>query len=387
MKQTLQAAFLLFVFILTSSAVQAQSNTTPAYLITAKSDTLQGILLKEKNMSESINFKQTGSEDFQRYPAKDIRGYSTSNSIFYESKEVKVGKEDRVVLLRVIVDGPVKLYSGSGLIDGVEFYIQKPDSPVTQLYQGYYKGTISSVTSDCDAFQVSSENLPKYTATSLSDYVRKYSACKYSGNESKVYLNHSRVGVSYGIRAAMLTSSLQFDSKLSETSDDFNTNNNLSAGIFLNFHMAGNKWSIQPEISYTQYSFESVYEYQHPVAIDYTNTFTYKTTQLQVPLLLKYTFGENRMRPFVNAGPSINFLISNDIQRTTTNEIGQTWTKSYDDANRSVGYLGGAGLQYTLNDKRAVLLELRYSRDIYNNEIYNMRAVISGYHLSAAITL
>ncbi|MFD2514030.1 porin family protein [Pontibacter locisalis] len=373
----------------------AQSNTTPAYLVTAKSDTLQGVLLKEKSMSESINFKQNGSEHFQRYSAKDVLTYSTSDSIFYESKKVTAGKADKIVFLRVVVDGPVKLYSGNGIEEGVEFYLQKPNSPVIQLYQPYYKGTVASFASDCETLQASSKNLPRYTASSLADFVRKYSACKYDDQESRVYLNHSKIGVLFGIRAAVLSSSFRFDSNLPETSDDFERGNKLSGGIFLNIHMADKKWSVQPEVSYAQHSFESVYKYQHPFAVDYTNTFTYNITQLQVPLLLKYTFGENRIRPFVNAGPNINFLISNDIKRITTYETGQVLTKSYGDANRSVGYLGGAGIQYTLSGRRTLLLELRFSRDIYNNDnsrdIHNenddLRAVISAYQLSAAIIL
>ncbi|MBC5994104.1 porin family protein [Pontibacter cellulosilyticus] len=391
MKQTLHTAILIFALILTGVAAQAQKSIPNAYIVTAASDTLRGQLIRESATKTvtSIQFGEPGN--FRTYQAADIKGYGVEDSIRFESKEVTVGSADKTVFLRLVVDGPVKLYSGSGIEEGVEFYLQKPNSPVIQLYKAYYKGTVSSVASDCDilqsSYQGSLNNLPRYTALSLADFVQKYSACKYIGQESKVYLNQSKISISYGFRALLSSSNLQLDSDLSDVSDSFNRDNKLFGGIFLNIHMAGKRLSVQPEILYTQYNFESVYEYQHPIALDYKNTFTYKTTQLQVPLLLKYTFRANRIQPIVNAGPSISFLLSNNIKKTTTYETGQVNAKDYNDANRSVGYLGGAGLQYSLSDKKALILELRYSKDFYNNENDDMRAIISNYQVSAAITL
>lgn len=382
---------LLVISFLLSLGGYAQTKTYPGLIITAQSDTLHGTLLQEKNQTESIKFRKKGGNTFDLFLAKDITRYIVNDSLIFDAKEVTVKDTDKTVFLRVIVDGPVKLYSGKGLEEGVDFYIQKPDAPLLQLYRAYYKGTLASNYKDCSSLQVSdtqvTKNLPPYSASGLASFVEKYTACIYPEQPSATYLNDTKLAVTYGVRAGAQSSGLRLDSDMSSLDANQDRNYSLTAGLFLNLSIDGSRFSLQPEINYNTGTYISSYEYKHPLAIDYTKTFSYDLTFFQVPVLLKYTFNDARLRPFLSAGPAISFILSSDVKMTTDYETDQSDVMYFSGPNRAVGYFAGAGIAYPITKRKSFILELRYNKETTNNNTDDMKAVIDRYQLSAAITL
>ncbi|MBO0935876.1 outer membrane beta-barrel protein [Fibrella sp. HMF5335] len=82
------------------------------------------------------------------------------------------------------------------------------------------------------------------------------------------------------------------------------------AGLVLSFGRRA--FTIQPEVLYSQYGFNVT------AGTDYARV---KYNLVEVPVMLKYTFGQSTMRFFVNAGPTATYLLNGTI---TVKEGGET---------------------------------------------------------------
>ncbi|WP_242926251.1 porin family protein [Pontibacter vulgaris] len=379
-------AFALICFAIASPILCTAQDQ--GYIITMEADTVRGILQTSKAQQSSIKFKPEGGQVFTEYTARQIKGYGIENVVF-KSRGVLIDNKEQIVFLRVIADGPTTLYGALNPIANATYFIQKPESPVMPLFRDYYKGTLAATLNNCASLKIAADgrNLPAYTATALSEFVAKYNSCTYPGQTTNINLAHNRINVGYGARAGFISSRLTLESSLPEDVYTFEPDNKLMAGLFMNISMEGKRLSIQPEVSFVKHSFVSYYNYEHPHAMDYELKYTYTATYLQAPLLLKYTFGNARVKPFLNAGPSISFILSNDASQTITYETGQATHTTYTKDNRVVGYLGGAGINFEIINKRQLFMEARYSRDLSNNNTENRRSVINSLQLSAGIIL
>jgi hypothetical protein len=83
----------------------------------------------------------------------------------------------------------------------------------------------------------------------------------------------------------------------------------LTGGLGINFSLTKNNFlSIQPEILYAQ---KGCYTPNNAIA---TYDFSFRLNYLEVPLLLKANFGGQKMKFYVNAGPSIGYLLNGSIK-------------------------------------------------------------------------
>ena len=98
--------------------------------------------------------------------------------------------------------------------------------------------------------------------------------------------------------------------------------------------------------------------------LSYSRTLNY----LEVPFLTHITFGNHRLRVFVNLGPKVAFLLSNKEKRNFTTNLLEEQGKAID--NRlDYGLVGGTGFELR-SGIGCFLLEGRYYyalSDIYSN--------------------
>ena len=120
-------------------------------------------------------------------------------------------------------------------------------------------------------------------------------------------------------------------------------------------------------------------------------SFNYKATQtinfIEVPLLMKYTFGKKSFKPFVVAGGSIGYALSqkfsgdimyNDIdyrngifkeisgETVWDNDFGNDKSK---DNRTDISAVFGIGVQKSLG-KKTLIVDLRYSQDFTSWKVY-----------------
>jgi hypothetical protein len=117
------------------------------------------------------------------------------------------------------------------------------------------------------------------------------------------------------------------------------------------FNIGGPTFSVQPEILYTQYGVRMAFN------ADYLQI---KYNLVEVPILLKATFGTSNAQFFVNAGPVATYTLSGTI---SVREGGQSDSQTMDMTNEgrfSYGASGGAGVSLKAGPGK-FLLEGRYS--------------------------
>jgi hypothetical protein len=133
------------------------------------------------------------------------------------------------------------------------------------------------------------------------------------------------------------------------------TRNGFVAGAFLAFPL-GDSVSLQAEALFAQKG--AKFEFEN---LDTTLKLDY----VEVPLLLKYRFGGEGIRPYVFAGPYVGFRTKAEVEvdaggdGTSTDEL-EDETKSTD-----FGAVAGGGLEFPAGSG-AFLLEARYARGLTN---------------------
>ncbi len=149
----------------------------------------------------------------------------------------------------------------------------------------------------------------------------------------------------------------------------------LTGGLGFNFSLTKDNFlSIQPEILYTQ---KGCYTPNNAIA---TYDFSFRLNYVEVPLLFKVNFGGQKTKFYVNAGPSIGYLVNGktkgrgnsrgylnpeyDFEQSIelTNEPRSFLEVTHLYANRiEAGLNFGGGVGYTLFGSTSVFVDLRYN--------------------------
>ena len=104
-------ATLLLAFA--STAVFAQRNPVPGYIITNENDTIYGTLdyLSDEENCRSCFFKRNGSEEFHCLFPKELNGYRFSNNgAYYITRTFDVEGSERTMFAEYLIKGGVSLY-------------------------------------------------------------------------------------------------------------------------------------------------------------------------------------------------------------------------------------------------------------------------------------
>lgn len=165
---------------------------------------------------------------------------------------------------------------------------------------------------------------------------------------------NAQSGVKYGLKGGFNGATFSgTDSKGSEYKAGF------AAGGFLNFGLS-DVFSVQPELLYSQKG-ASIDNFQG--SSGNTNA-TFKSTlgYLDVPIMLRFTAGDDGKGPFFEAGPQGSFVLHNrDFTQTGGTNTQSTANTSTDDLNKVVvGYVAGIGYQIT----SGLSLGIRYTGDV-----------------------
>ena len=180
----------------------------------------------------------------------------------------------------------------------------------------------------------------------------------------------------FGLKAGGSLSNLAGD--LTNQSQ-YNNRVGFHAGAMLNFGLAGDLISLQPEVLYSQKGFKYADQQATVLGNTYRNTGSVRYDYLDVPLLVRLKVSG----VFFEVGPQYSYLLNISTDRTQTyngSVVGTagTGTTNLDRVNRNeIGYVGGLGFQ----SPQGFLLGLRYNgaftdfaKDGYsNNEFKNAR--------------
>ena len=143
---------------------------------------------------------------------------------------------------------------------------------------------------------------------------------------------------------------------------DFKYDAGYSFGLFIDHPILVSDFSLHLEAYYSQHRFQL---YQHSNGNDYD--FAGNLSSIKVPLMIRYTYPTNKIRPFLNAGGIFSFAIENrySIYEATIGEgvieIDRINESPQFDTSQ-MGYTLGAGIEYKLNYRQSLFFELRTNK-------------------------
>ncbi|GAB3636405.1 porin family protein [Hymenobacter arcticus] len=182
--------------------------------------------------------------------------------------------------------------------------------------------------------------------------------------------------VRFGLKAGANLSNLSGD--LANQSQ-YNNRVGFHGGVMVNFGLANDLVSIQPEILYSQKGFKYADQSVTVLGNTYRNAGSVRYDYLDVPILVRLKVSG----VFFEVGPQYSYLMNISTDRTQTyngSVVGTagSGTSNLDNVNRNeLGYVGGLGFQ----SSQGVLLGVRYNgaftdfaKDGYsNNDFRNAR--------------
>ncbi|MDO7886730.1 porin family protein [Hymenobacter cheonanensis] len=182
--------------------------------------------------------------------------------------------------------------------------------------------------------------------------------------------------VLFGLKAGANLSNLSGDLV---NQSQYNNRFGFHGGVMVNFGLANDLISIQPEVLYSQKGFKYADQSYTVLGNTYRNTGSVRYDYLDVPVLVRLKVSG----VFFEVGPQYSYLMNISTDRTQTangNVVGTagSGTTNLDNVNRNeLGYVGGLGFQ----SSQGFLLGVRYNgaftdfaKDGYsNNDFRNAR--------------
>jgi opacity protein-like surface antigen len=155
----------------------------------------------------------------------------------------------------------------------------------------------------------------------------------------------------------------------------FNNRNSLTGftgGVGLNYSLSGDNFlSVQPELLYSQKGFSAE---GGIIGVNYEGD--YKLNYLELPLLVKIGFGTESIAAYVNAGPSVAYLLDGRVNgRVSAFGIGTDYEEKLEftdnpsignineiEANRiEFGLNFGGGIGFNFAENSTLFFDIRYN--------------------------
>jgi opacity protein-like surface antigen len=149
-----------------------------------------------------------------------------------------------------------------------------------------------------------------------------------------------------------------------------------TAGVGLNYSLSGDNFlSVQPELLYSQKGFSAEGNIVNVINFE----GDYRLNYLELPLLVKVGFGSDALTAYLNAGPSVSYLLGGRINgRGNILGIGLLGTNYNEkirftenpsltnlndlDANRiDFGLSFGGGIGYNIAANSSIFVDVRYN--------------------------
>ncbi len=198
---------------------------------------------------------------------------------------------------------------------------------------------------------------------------------------------------SVGIKTGINFNDISETDALDALTPDFKQLKGLNIGLVSELEI-GNHFAIQPELSYTQKGFKldegmdfELFNIPLPVGVIVRSKFSY----LEVPLLFKGKMGDDKMKGYLIAGPSVGYAIDGQL-RTTAKAILEFDILDQDLDLGKIGYekfevagIVGGGAEVKIPSGK-LFMDARYQfgfTELYDIPVFNEKIKNRGVSLNA----
>ncbi|HEY4651167.1 MAG TPA: porin family protein [Pontibacter sp.] len=383
--------YLTLLLALAGTAALAQKDFRPGYLV-QHGDTTAGLVDYRGAQRNTlvVSFKASENASEQNFSPEQVQGFGfRKERKFYEAKLVPALdslSSPQTFFLEALVKGRASLYFLRDQMQKDRFYISKDAEPLRELYveefkqkntqegpkyghvmlmrRDLYKPVLSQTFLDCETITEAELDGVALGHNSLAAIVRKYNKCIDQENYSKP---QQKIRVAVGPVAGISSSKLSFT--IGDSDQNFNNTSVkpvLGAFFNLSFLTFSEKLSVQTEMLYAPNYFEASIGDDPSTPGVSTSEVWIDMKHLKIPILARYTYPRGIIRPYINIGPVINLVASQDNEITTTSTFGGSSRKKKgaylgedDILTFSGGVAAGLGISYPVFNK-PLFLEVRY---------------------------
>lgn len=300
----------------------------------------------------------SGGKEYEFTP-QDISEYGFDNRV-YVSEEIKVNNSEKKVFLERLADGDASLYYYRAR--GIKLlFIRQANGELIEIPRAEnrhkkktHRELLREIANDCEHTQNVSK-LVSYNKNSMTQFVDYYNECEPG------FFSFTRFGILSG---ASMKRHIASKSNPNEFASGINYNYTpvFSFGVFLDHPLYPGNFSYNTSLNINR----TEVLYHGKLQNDYTALYI-KSTSLHLPLLLRYTLNKAKTRPFVNTGPMLWYNIQNEANFYKASFlINDVSVVKLNDHNyitsQGIGFTIGGGVEYNLNYRRALSLELRYTK-------------------------
>ncbi len=302
-----------------------------------------------------------------RFSPYEISKYGFNKGNTYVSKEITISGATKKVFLEQLTEGKIILYFYAEQ-KLVTYFIEKDSTTFIELPKennndnSNFQKELQKVTFDFPEIS-NNTKLVKYNRTSLSRFVNDYNR---QLNRPFPHFRFGIIGI-YEMTKFSLTSGQNIPSLYKIP---FSYESSFSGGLFVDVPLFVSYFSLHPEVQYSQHS------YSYFIKADGKDIdFLANISSIKVPVLFRYTFLSNKIRPFVNAGGVVTYNIRNENALYETTSIGNQIEINNLGENPLIpafqaGISAGLGMEYKINFQHSLFFEIRYNRFI-NNQLSN----------------
>lgn len=323
---------------------------------------------------------QTGfvANDFQR--SKTLRYKAAENAAessleLTQIVEVRIGNTERFVpycpadattgcqWLVTLLDGKVRLYRSAN--EASVYYLEEEGS-FSPIKLNTLPGVVAALQNKCAGFK-ELKGTYRFTSSSLIQMVSDYSQCKYPGQTSSVPKTYKEktaqlyLGLQLGLNQGTTSMEENLFAERYFKGGGFRDQLGLGFGIPVELQI-GKHLAIQTGLHFLQRT-----TLRDSVNIRFTfeeffNEIKFSLTYLDVPLLVQYRFGGEKLQPFVQVGAQIGVPLSRKFSHTPYDPSLNYDTPAHIFQAMSTGLRAGIGINKSLNSRMKLQVLGQYIR-------------------------
>lgn len=367
-----------FLLLLTASVSPAQQ-LPPDFVVKASGDTVRGKIRKMAREEEPAILLHDGTRQVS-FSSADVSSYGEVNGPVFVKK--RVGPQQQPVFLRPLIVGYLSLYSKTAG-EVTRFYLQPRDSAYAiEVVPATAQLTFHRLLGECPGLNLGTEQGRQrypYTYQGMRRLVQDYNTCRMPEQPMLFVAPGTGWTVRWGLKAGInRTTFTEYEEVVESRANARNLGYQLGGTVHF---QRRSHFSFQLEAMLLLLRGVST-----PADV-YTGTTLYSQTasvdikyfQLQIPLLLRYRFGNKNLQPYVNAGLSAGInggkstTLINRYQYANRLETKETLQEKPDPL--SFGYAAGLGVLFNPAAGPAFSLEARMDHmiDRLRNSYYRPR--------------
>ncbi|SHK59884.1 Outer membrane protein beta-barrel domain-containing protein [Hymenobacter psychrotolerans DSM 18569] len=368
---------------LVAPAALAQSNFKPGYILPPSGDTLRGEVdyRSEQRNRKLCRFRPAGAAAVTEYQPEQLLGFGYSGGRSYQSRQLPGATAEKAFLqvlalgkaslyLTVRADDREAYYAGPATTGPLELLVQRDTSivvynkaigrEINTLERSYpFRSKLALLMSDCPKVQASIVSM-ELKEQKLLKLFSEYNAC-VGGSTPQYVVAERKAKVRFSVLGGVYQSEMKVTENDKKLPLEAAWQPTFGVGIVVNPGFFHHKLSAGLQALYVKQSFKNSYTVPSPASSTGLEQKDVRVdfSMVQLPLLLRYTFLEGPVRPYLQAGFQIGAVFQKKAEVVTTRQLFGSSTREIEMRTMITAPVVAAGISLPTGSVGSVQLEAR----------------------------